>query len=91
MDSQPPRSFRTLISIATRTPKSIKDLKALRALPIAAAIDMQVLKDLKRVRLDVYSYAEPGGPEEGVASVRMSIAMQSLMALKRGLSLRSYL
>ena len=43
------RSFRTLISIATRTTKSIKDLKALKALQIAAC----------------YRHAGPKGPEEG--------------------------
>ena len=41
------RSVRTLIK-SQRTTKSIKDLKDLRALCVAAAIDMQVLTDLKR-------------------------------------------
>ena len=47
-DPKPPRSFRTLIKSQRAWRQSIKDLKDLRALPIAAAIDMQVLKDLKR-------------------------------------------
>ena len=41
------RSVRTLISIAAHG-ETIKDLKDLIALYVAAAIDMQVLKDLKR-------------------------------------------
>ena len=38
---------RTLIK-KRRTPKTIKDLKDLITLCVAAAIDMQVLKDLKK-------------------------------------------
>ena len=44
-----------------RVATSIKDLKDLSVYRLGISIDMQVLKDLKSMRLDIYSHAEPNG------------------------------
>ena len=73
------RAFRSLIKNTRRMPKTIKDLKDFRALCMPAAIDIQVLKDLKRTR-DVFFAARgmardrPPPYDEGGAFCRRPIA-----------------
>ena len=83
------RSFRTLIEKQRSVSKFIKDLKDLKSFRIAAAIDMQDLKDLKR---RFFIVARGLSPASSIATmcVSASVVCDRLITNRSGSAILTY-